>query len=267
MNAELIGSFIKRHLRLTVILSVVSGILSYFLITLFPGMDIVDAKSISASWPQIMIDLFGDPLYGFRDIYAWMHLQLFHITLWVIFGVFASLLASDIVAKEMEEKSMDILLSTPVGRASIVLCRLTGIAVILAAAMIPVAAGCILGVCAIRLPLRMGMILTALLVLFLTSLVFAAATVLISVFIPRRTYAAFTTIAIFGGLFLYEELLIKLVPFLGKFAFIDPFHYYKPQDILIYNSFSPADPVILVLFFAIAAVLSVLAFTRRDILL
>ena len=237
-----------------------------FLTSLFPEMGHLDAQAVSKSWPTLMIALFGDPAYAFTDIYAWMNLQVYHITLWMIFGVFAALLASEAVAKEIGEKTMDILLSTKVTRAGVILSRMTAIFIILAISIMPSALGTALGAVIAGYEIKFGLIMISSMLVFMISLIFAALTVLVSVLVPKQTLSAFLTIAFLGTFFLYEDLS-KLSPFLSKFAFIFPFHYYNPQDVLIYGSFSFLEPLILACIFVLLTTVSAALFSKKDILL
>jgi len=116
INCELISMFIKRHFSISMITGLCAGVLVFFLAIIFPETNVQDAELISSNWPQIMKDLFGDPIYAFTNIYGWLHLEIYHITFWLIFGILASILASYIIAKEIEDKTMDILVSTPVSK-------------------------------------------------------------------------------------------------------------------------------------------------------
>ena len=185
INGDVVRRFIRQHAKLAIVVAVASGFLSYFLASLFPAIDPQVAESISESWPQIMKDLFGDPVSGFTNIYAWLNLELFHITLWVIFGVFAALLASDVLAREIEAKSIDILLSTPVTRTSLILSKTVGIVLIMIVAIVPTYLGCMLGVIRLGFPMTPALLLAATIFPILMSLVFAAVTILVSVIVPK----------------------------------------------------------------------------------
>ena len=89
LNRRLYALFLRRNVRLAAIVSVCSGLLFYLLAVLFPASDPHEAEIVSASWPDIMKDLFGDPAFAFADIYAWLNLQVFHITSWAMYGVCA----------------------------------------------------------------------------------------------------------------------------------------------------------------------------------
>lgn len=267
INKELVRMYMRRHFILSFSVAIGSGVLSLFLTLLFPDTHLQDAAKISMSWPKIMKDLFGDPILGFTDIYGWLNLQIFHITYWAIFGIFASLLASYIIAKEVEGKTIDILLSCSITRADVIISRILGLSVILTLSILPLFFGCLLGILILDQPLQLDALIAACFTGLVLFLVCAGTTLFISTFIPYQIPSLIATWALFGFLFLYQELFTKLVPGLDRLSFISPFHFYRTGDILIHRTFIWSDPVVLLCVFVVLSSLSVIHFMRRDILL
>jgi ABC-2 type transport system permease protein len=224
-----------------------------------------DAVNISLSWPKLMKDLFGDPIYGFTDVYGWLNLEVFHMTFWMVFGVYSSIIASRIVAKEIEENTVDILLSYPVTRTGLVLSRLTAAAIILALATLLTFAFTVIGLVILGMPVKLGILAAAFLSGFLLCLAFGGVSLLVSVFIPQQSYTLFITIGIMFAMFAYDELLIKVISFLEYLPFLSLFHYYRPNEILIHGSISAVNPMILLGYFALFSLAAIALFKRRDI--
>jgi ABC-2 type transport system permease protein len=233
---------------------------------MFPSMDISNAEAISSSWPQLMKDMFGDPLFGFTDIYGWLQLELFHITFWVLFGIFSSFLAANIVAREYENKTIDLILSLPVSRTELIVNRLIGLFVLLLISILPTIIGCILGIYALDLEIKLLPLLSASLNGFLLCLLYAGITLLISLFTRSQTISILISLAIFGFFFLFSYMIIPVIPALESIAVVSPFHYYDSASILIRNSYSIIDPAILLLAFAVVSFITSCLFTRKDII-
>jgi ABC-type transport system involved in multi-copper enzyme maturation permease subunit len=267
INKELVRMFIRRHLIISLAVSIGSGILVFCLALLFPDTHLEDAAKISMSWPQIMKDLFGDPIQGFTDIYGWLNLQIFNITFWAIFGIFASFLASYIIATEVERKTIDTLLSCCVSRSEVIVSRLIGLAMILTLSIIPVFLGCLLAIFILDQPFQLEALLSACISGLFLFLVWAATALLISVYITYQTPCLIITWGLLAFLFLFKEVFTKLVPALNSFAFISPYHYYRPADILLRKTYFFSDWVVLLCIFISFASLAALFFSRRDILL
>lgn len=263
---ELIRFFLRKFRRHTLIISLSAGLLFFVLMMMFPAMDVSNAETISASWPQLMKDMFGDPLAGFSDIYGWLELELFHLTFWVIFGVFASFLAANIIAKEYENKTIDLILSIPISRAELIVNRLIGLIILLFVSIIPVVIGCILGMLILGLDIQLAPLLAASLSGFLLCLLYAGICLLISIFMHSQTFAILLSLVVFGLFFLFSKMLIPVIPTLESVALISPFHYYDTANILIRNSYSLLNPLILFLAFIFLSLVSALIFDKKDII-
>lgn len=263
---ELIGFFLYKFRRHVLIISLSSGLLMFLLTMMFPSMDTSSAGMISANWPQLMKDIFGDPVFGFTDIYGWLQLELFHITFWALFGIFAAFLASNIVAKEYENKTIDLILSTPVSRTRLVVNRLIGLIILLILTILPTVIGCLLGIATLNLEIKILPLLSASLSGLLLCLVFAGITLLISILTRTQTISILIGLAIFGFFFLFSYMIIPMIPALKSISIVSPFNYYDTAAILIRDSYSLLNPIIMFLIFIFLAFLSSLLFEKRDII-
>ncbi|MBU2550024.1 MAG: ABC transporter permease [Proteobacteria bacterium] len=262
----LIDLFLRRNLTLTLVIAASAGALSLFLALLFPETDPAQSAAAYANWPPVMKDLFGDPAGALSDVYGWLNLQVFHITFWVMYGVLGSILATRIVAKEMEEKSVDILLSLPVSRTEIIASRMVAASILIALSIPPVILGCGLGVAVLGQPLHAGLITAAAVNGLALVLVMTSLTLLVSVFLPGQTTSLFTSLGLFAVMFLFSRVVIKLVPLLGPFAVLSPFHYYAPDGILVQRAINALDPLVLLTIAASLFFTALLVFKRKDIL-
>jgi ABC-2 type transport system permease protein len=265
INGEIIKSFLKRNVRLSVTVSLIMALIALLLTTIFPDMPESDAIKISSSWPQLMRDLFGDPIYGFTDIYGWMNLQIFHITFWMFLGIFAAILSSQIIAKEIEEKTIDIVLSCPVSRTGLIINRLAAIIIILVFAGLLTLLGNVMGLMILDVPVKFDLLITTYISGLLLCFAFASISLLISIWVPQQSYTVFITIGIMGAMFFSEELLVKLIPFFKAFSFINLFHFYRANEILIQGVISVKDLAILFGYFIILSFFSIFLFRKRDI--
>ncbi|MBN2323073.1 MAG: ABC transporter permease subunit [Spirochaetes bacterium] len=263
---ELTFSFLKRNWKVSFVVTAGMALITVLLVSMFPDMPSENALAVADSWPRIMKDLFGDPLYSFTDIYGWLYLQVFHITYWIAYGVLASILAASIVAKEIEGNTIDILLSYPITRSGLIFGRMIAVIMIVSAATVFTLLVCILGIVIAGFPIYLKLLVPVFLVGLVISLVFASLSLFISVCTSRQTLSVFFTLGIIGFFFIYEEVLAKLYRFLDTVSFLNPFHYYKPESILIRHSFSIVNTFVLLLFFLIFLIGSLLYFERKDII-
>lgn len=224
-----------------------------------------NAEAISASWPTIMKDLFGDPVQAFTNIYGWLYLQIFHITYWMVISVLAVILASRIVAVEVEKKTIDILLSTPLTRSQLINSRFLALMSILFISMIPIFLGVLFGILLLGYPVLWYELTYTFFVGYLLTICVAGVTLLISVFKPVQLFSQFTTLGLLALMFLFTESLTKLIPLFDKLSFASLFNYYHPSEILIDRSFSVYNPLIFIILTISLAAISSIIFVRKDI--
>jgi ABC-2 type transport system permease protein len=265
IEKELLLNFFKRNIKLSLIVTGATAVIILLLITIFPDMPMDNADTVSESWPQMMKDLFGDPVFSFTNIYGWLDLQIFHITYWIAFGLLGAILATNIIAKEIEENTIDILLSYPMTRSGLVFSRIIAVMIIMLIVTCIMTLICILGVFITGHAIHIGMIVHAVLSGFFISMIFVSITLFISILTSQKTLSVFFTLGIMGFFFLYEQVLIKLYPVLNMFSIINPFHYYQTKAILIDSTFSAHNYVLMAVFVIIIQMFSLFFFNRKEI--
>jgi len=266
LRPDLIRMFCQRHSTICSVMGVGSFIVSFAIIALFPDQSADKAKQLSALYPKLLIDLLGDPMEMFSNVYAWIHIQFYHSTFWFAYGLYAGALATDVIAQDIEKKSIDIILSYPVTRSEIIVNRLIGLIILLALSIIPFVLGCSCGIIKAGQELNVPILIIATVMGFLISLNFAAVTLLMTAIIHRSMFSLGLTLCIFGFMFVYEGMLTKLIPALDKLSFLSLFHYYQPNDILIRQTYTMGDALVLSITFMILICICVTVFRRKDIL-
>jgi hypothetical protein len=96
-------------------------------------------------------------------------------------------------------------------------------------------------------------------------MVCAAIALVVSVCGGGQTLSVSISLALFSVMFLFSEMLSKLVPLLGKLRFVSPFHYYRAEDILVHGSYDCSALFFLAVYSIVPLVLAVVIFSRRDI--
>jgi len=243
-----------------------SFVVSFALVVLFPDQSVDKAKQLTSLYPKLLVDLMGDPMEFFSNIYAWIFAQFYHITFWVAYGLYAGDLATDIIAQDIEKKSIDIILSYPVARSEIVINRFIGLIILLVLSILPFVLGCSLGIVKAGQELNVRLLTIATVMGLLISLNFATITLLITVITHRSMFSLGLTLFIFGFMFVYEGMLTKLIPALDGLGFMSLFHYYQPKDILTRQTYTIADALVLAVTCMILMFICVAVFRRKDIL-
>lgn len=112
---------ISRNLKSLIIWSVVLGGLVLLMLSIYPqfNMQNQSMKELLNAYPEPLKKAFGMDKLDMSNILGFYGIEVYMIT--TLFGsIFASLLASNIISKEVNEKTVEFLLSKPVTRTGIV---------------------------------------------------------------------------------------------------------------------------------------------------
>jgi len=116
MNRILISvkeSLLEKKIILLIFGGVI-GLLSYFVVYMIEGMDLAAIEEIMAMWPEEMIEFFGD-VDAFTNPYGFWALELLTF-MWLYGGIYIVYMASTLLTREVEEKTIDLTLSKPITR-------------------------------------------------------------------------------------------------------------------------------------------------------
>jgi ABC-2 type transport system permease protein len=252
----------KDNLRITIILSL-----------LFMGMTAMYSGMYPA-FKEVMLDMmesgFADSFSAFRgaedmaSYVGFLNIELYQIFWILILGMLIGFIASSIISREIEAKTIDLFMSNPVSRKQIVLEKYVGlipmILLINVATLITVY-GITL---AIGEEINFGYLCATHAVSIPYFLAIAAIGLLISVIINEKMKASIIAIAIVMGMFIFESVSL-LAPDYENMGLISLTHYYNPADILINGEVDVTGLVILLAFTPICLIIAMIYFEHRDI--
>lgn len=184
---------------------------------------------------------------------------------WVlILGVYFAFISSSLISKEIENKTIDMLLSNPVSRARVVLEKFLGLvpAIILMNVAIPIV---ILG--SVKY-INETIDVTYLFYTHFVSIPYLCAVcaigLLFSVIFDETRRANVLAIGVISGMYILEilSLISEKYSALGKISII---HYYDPGEILVHHTIEASDVVILFFITAMLLMAAVIYFEKRDI--
>jgi len=218
-------------------------------------------------YPKEVLALVAGGGVEVKDIFTVEgYLSMEYLALWwiIIIAGFAITFASGVVAKEVDEGTIEFLATQPLGRSSIIISRLLALSVHLII-LIVVSLGSI----GLLAPLYDVKIKTAGLfgvgfvgLIFLLAI--SAYTLFFSVIFKGRGKAVIYSVT----LFIVAHLLNALAAFnetIEKFRFLSFFHYYHPYEILKTGDIPWSDVGVFSAIVAICIILSLLIFRRKDI--
>lgn len=212
--------------------------------------------------PDSAMALFSDTGDFFSPT-GYLSSQVFYLMLPLLLGILTISLGSSLLAREEKEGTLELLLSRPISRSSLVTGKLlSGLFITLIPALI---AGLVTIVLAkvVDLPVGSLNILLTTLICTVLALSFGALTFLLTS-IGRTRIASVGLAALFalGGYVISS--LVDVASWLKWPAKIFPFTYYMPAEILDGN-YNWANLLYIITLAAVCLVLSYIVFWRRDI--
>ena len=251
----------RRLVRGSLVLGGAYALLGVFILSVFPTMS-DEAELIEQAFPDAMHGLFGfeelHTLEGFIGSYIFP-------LMWVVFiGLYIAYVAAGMIAGDIRDRRMDLLLANPVSRESVVLQKFASlwlpIVVVSAVQIVLLYGGAI--VLGESLDIAVLILLHLLSVPYL--LVCGAIGILLSVILDRVERAQAGAVAIVFLLWLVDGVS-EMDPdyeWIGEFA---PSRHFDSAAILIHEDYAWADAGILLVGFFVLIGIALLVFIRRDI--
>lgn len=253
----------KTSWKQTVVLLLAFSALVVMVLSLYPGM-----KDSIDMWveglPEFALTSFGRSTLEMSLVGGFLNMEFYQWGWVLILGVYFAFISSSVISKEIEQKTIDMLLSNPVSRGRVVLEKFFGLvpAIILMNIVMPVVI--IVSLKYIQEPIDIPYLFYTHCVSILYLCAVCALGVVFSVIFDETRKANGVAIGVISGMYIMEILsfLSEKYSVLGKLSIV---HYYDPGEILVHHIIRASDIVILIsitVFFLIAAVLY---FEKRDI--
>ena len=251
----------RKRIRGSVTLVGAFAFLSAFLFAVFPSFS-EEAELIEESLPDVLIGLFGfeamHTVEGFVAGYAYpMMLVLFA-------GIYVAYTSAGMIAGDISDRKMDLILSTPVPRASVIAQKFGALWVPLTAIngglFVIVLAGAFAVGESID-PVVLGM---AHLLALPYLLVCAGLGLVFSVVLARQETAEIAALSLVFLLWLVEGIA-EMSPDFEWIRYAMPTRYYDMGAILIHEEYALADAGVLLIVFIGLFVTATVLFIRRDI--
>lgn len=182
----------------------------------------------------------------------------------LLFAVYTALAAVGVLTKEMDGRTMDFLLALPLRRSNVLLSRLGGLAVNLAAlhGVLLLSVGG--AVAAIGEQPHWRTYALVLLNQYLIFVALAALLVLISIFLDDLQKAMITTLAV-GLAMVFLPHMITPESQLAGLSRLSLFHYYRPQAVLADGALPWADVAMLLMVLVACGGAAVWLFNRKQL--
>lgn len=216
------------------------------------------------SYPEAIRKAFGGENMQFATFDGFISVEYFNQMWVIVMAAFSVSIATGSIAAEIENGTMELLLSQPVSRFSILVTRhiffAMGVLTLIAATFIPIA----LGAPAVGGDLRYFGLLALVIPSFLFFMAIGSITMFFSALVSSRGRAIFISLGII--IFCYAlDILAKINDTVGHFHFLSVFFYWSPYRYLHNIDFAWGDIAVLTGITLAATTGAIWIFKRRDI--
>lgn len=251
----------KKRVRGSVVLVGAFAFLSAFLFAVFPSFA-EEAELIEDAFPDVLVGLFGfeamHTIEGFVAGYAYpMILILFT-------GIYFAYTSAGMIAGDIRDRKMDLILSTPVSRESVIAQKFGALWVPLVVLNGGLFVIVLVGSVAVGESINPIVLGLAHLLALPYLLVCASLGLVFSVVLSRQETAEVAALGLVFLLWLVEGIA-EMSPDFEWVRYATPTRYYDPGAILIHEEYALVDAGVLVAVFIVLFATAITLFIRRDI--
>lgn len=207
---------------------------------------------------------FGPASFDMATYVGFINLELYQIFWIVILGILIGFIAASLVSKEIEAKTIDILMSNPISRKQIVFEKFIG----LIPMILIINFGTMLAVMGTTVAIGEELSFSNLFLTHIASIPYFLAVLgigmLLSVIINEKMKASIFFIAILMGMYVIETMS-KTVPDYQSLGYVSITHYFVPYDTLKFGHFNVASALVLICITVVCLIISMIYFEHKDI--
>lgn len=251
----------RRRVRGTVTLVGIFVILSALYFSMFPGIQ-EDAEDIMEAFPQPMLDFFG--IEAFHTIEGFIATEIYSFFWVVLVALYFAYAGAGMIAKDVSDRRMDLTLSNPISRESVVIQKMVGLWLPLVVLNITVPLIVYVGALLIDESFNPIALAMAHLLSIPYLLVCASIGLLLSVVLHNVRRARLGALGIVAILWLIDAGS-KLDPDMEWIGAVTPSRYYNEMHILVREEYAIFDAVLLSVVSVVIVGIAIALFINRDI--
>ncbi len=251
------------------ILGGVIGLLSFFMIAMIGEIDLQSFNDIFSSFPEGMMDFFGD-LEVLTNPYGFWTMEMLSF-IWLYGGIYFIFMASSLLSHEVENKTIDLSLSKPISRYNFLGSKITFLYAFIMAT-IGIFFLITMGSMATSSMYRAeGLYFERLLATYFSVVLFLGALSMVAkffstIFLSTKKSLALGIMILFvmfflGEFYVYMDETIQGIKYISIFYYFNPVEYMVNANASIFTR----DIIILGIFNAVLILGSLLVFNIKDI--
>ncbi|MBN2603859.1 MAG: ABC transporter permease subunit [Candidatus Thermoplasmatota archaeon] len=253
---------VKDYSRITIILSVLFIAMALMYAGMYPAFE----ESLS----EIIESGFAEGFEFFRgaedmgSYIGFLNIELYQIFWLLILGIMIGFVSASVISKEIEGKTIDLLMSNPVSRKQVVFEKFIGLIPMVLTINFLTFLAIIGATVAIDQELNFYNVFLTHLVSIPYFLAIIGIGLLVSVVINEKMKASIIMIALIVGMFIFESLgqMVTDYEFMGIISIT---HYFDPYDTLKFGEADFVGVVVLLIVAMWAMIIAMIYFEHKDI--
>jgi ABC-2 type transport system permease protein len=238
------------------------AILTSLYVWMFPSIsEGVDLDAYIQSMPPALRAAFGVQSLG--SIEGFLAAELYSFGIVLLMGLYLTYAAASVIADDVEDGRMDMLLSLPVTRSKLLLEKFSALLVPIAVVNLVLPVVVYGGVLSIGESLSVADLLMAHILSVTYMLTTASDGLLASVWFDRTSLAQRAAMGVVFGLFLVDSVVTNTD--FAALGALSPTRYYDPAAILVQSEYDVLGAVVLLAGAAVLVAVSLASFKRKDI--
>ncbi|KKK69739.1 hypothetical protein LCGC14_2931030 [marine sediment metagenome] len=251
------------------ILGGVIGLLSFFITVMIEELDLEAFEDIFSSFPEGMMDFFGD-MAVLTNPYGFWTMEILSF-IWLYGGIYFIFMASSLLSQEVENKTIDLSLSKPISRYSFLGSKITFLYVFIMTTIGIVFLITMGSMAASSIYRAEGLYFDRLFATYFSVVLFLAALAMVSkfistIFLSTKKSMALGVMILFimfflGEFYVYMDEAIQGIKYISIFYYFNPVEYIVNANIVIFTR----DIYILGMINVALIIGSLVVFDKKDI--
>jgi ABC-2 type transport system permease protein len=253
---------IKDNMRSTIILTFLFSVMAVMYTGIYPAFkDMMQDMMQSAALEQFSF------IPGYEDMASYvgfLNIEMYQIFYILILGIIIGFIAASIISKEIESKTIDLLMSNPVSRKQIVFEKFLGLIPMMLIINFVVMFTIIGMTVVIDEELNFWYLFLTHVISIFYFLAVIAIGVLISTVFNEKMKSSITMMAVIVGMFILDSVS-QTVQDYKNLGLISLKHYYNPYDALKFGEIDFAGTIVLFVVTIQVLVIAMIYFEHKDI--
>ena len=260
MTANLRNESGKR-IRGSLLLTGLLIMLSAFFLVVFPSIQ-EEAQLVEQAYPEYLLELLG--IEELHTIEGFIGGYIFPFIWILLAGIYFAYTSAGMISGDIRTRRMDLTLSNPVSRESVLIQKVAALWVPLVALSVGLLVMLLVGMNVLEETINLGALVMVHLLGVPYLLVCAGIGIVFSVVLERVEKAQAAALVLVFLLWLVDGLS-QMNPDFEWVGALTPSRYYDPSAILIHEEYALLDAGLLLVVFFLLLGVAVFIFTRRDI--